>query len=447
MRRARVSLIVLLAAAPCALAVTDAERIEVYHEFRAAFDARHYEAALPVAQHLVALTEEQYGAKARELANPLTNLGTTYHRMGNHAEAEKAYRHSIEILEAAAAGPTDPQLLAPLHGLGVTYLAQGEYDAASLVLRRAVDLSRNLNGLFNPGQLMLLEPLIRSYIALGDYPDAEQEHQYTLEVAESAYGKTDLRLLGPLDRLARWYEFVGRYSTARALHARALSIAERDGTVTLAGVDALRGIARTYRLEYLNGPEEESRETTVTTNELPTPERNSLWGGARTLNTDGEHALQVAISVLEKQRPVNHGVLGETIVDLGDWYLSAGEAPRAQSAYRSAWKELQASGSTVLLAQPRQIAYRPPAASVSRTRLEPRESDERFVEVHFTVTPEGRTTDVAATTSDAPESLQKAVVNSVKRARYGPRLENGEPVAARDVSLRERVVAKRGKRD
>ncbi len=62
-------------------AVTDADRTQVYQSFRTQFDARHYQEALPIAERLVALTEEQYGAEDRALVNPLTNLGTTHYRL------------------------------------------------------------------------------------------------------------------------------------------------------------------------------------------------------------------------------------------------------------------------------------------------------------------------------------------------------------------------------
>ena len=45
------------------IAVTDSDRIAVYKEFRSHFDARKYAEAQPLAQRLVALTEEQYGAE------------------------------------------------------------------------------------------------------------------------------------------------------------------------------------------------------------------------------------------------------------------------------------------------------------------------------------------------------------------------------------------------
>jgi TonB family protein len=168
-----------------------------------------------------------------------------------------------------------------------------------------------------------------------------------------------------------------------------------------------------------------------------------MFSETRSLNPDGEHALQLALKELLQEQPPNYTRRGETWVDLGDWYLVSGDAPKAAEAYRNAWKELQQSGSTALLSQPRVLAYRPPPASATRSRIEPRDAEEHHVDLRFTVTADGRTTDVRLTESDAPESQQKAVLYALKRARYGPRLENGEPVATTDVALHELVVAKK----
>ena len=66
--------VVLLLPAP-ALAVTDADRLAVYKEFRTHFDARQYEAARPLAEKLVQLTEEQYGPEELPLATPVLMAG------------------------------------------------------------------------------------------------------------------------------------------------------------------------------------------------------------------------------------------------------------------------------------------------------------------------------------------------------------------------------------
>ena len=105
-------------------------------------------------------------------------------------------------------------------------------------LKRAIDLSRNLDGLFNVEQLQILDPLIASYIALDLTADAEKEQQYALRVAETAYGKTDARMLKPLDRYGRWLEQLGRYTTcAPALCPRA----HHRGAVRRARLAARRG--------------------------------------------------------------------------------------------------------------------------------------------------------------------------------------------------------------
>src|SRR5256714_10286021 len=240
-----------------ALAVTDAERVAVYRDFRAAFDARRYPDALPLAEKLVALTQEQYGAKDRERVNPLANLGTTRYRMGDYKGAEEVYLRSVKIA-ADTGGNGDRLLLRPLQGLGATYYATRQYEDASVTLQRALDLSRNLDGLLNPGQLPILDPLIGSLVSLERHGEADREFQYAVRVAQSAWGSTDRRVIRPVDRYAHWLEHMGRYPSARAAYARELTIAEGTGSrAARLVIDPLLGIARSYRLETTKGSDEE----------------------------------------------------------------------------------------------------------------------------------------------------------------------------------------------
>jgi TonB family protein len=160
------------------------------------------------------------------------------------------------------------------------------------------------------------------------------------------------------------------------------------------------------------------------------------------LNPDGERALRLALQAIEKNKPIDHKKRGETLVELGDWFMSAGALGRGTDTYREAWKELQQGGDTSMLTSPRLLAYRPPASSVRRSRLDEDESEERFVEVRYTVTRDGRTENVEAVQSDAAEGAQRSVVSAVKKARYSPRFENGEPVETQAVVLRERLLVK-----
>ena len=425
------------AAVPSATAKDD-ERVATYREFRAAFDARRYADALPLADKVKQLTELQHGADDRALVNPLCNLATVQLRLRNYAAAIPGYQRAIDIIDGKAAGG-DQLLVRPLHGLGETYLALKQYPEAAVALKRALDLTRNLNGLFNVDQLVIVDGLIDAYVQLERTADADKEHQYAFRVAETAYGRNDLRLLGPIDRLARWHEYNGRYTTARTLHARGLQLAEaKAGGGTIQSVDPLRGLARSYLLEFLYGPEEVA--VSPTDDPFAAPTATDANGNAR-LNPEGERALKLAVLIQAKVKPANHAKLGATLMDLGDYDLLGNSVPVALDAYRQAWTEFSAEGNTAVLQAPRRISYRPPASSATRARpAKPDEYEERFVEARFTVTREGKVTDAVVGASDANPAVEKAVLAAVRKARFGPRIEAGLPVETKGVTLRERVL-------
>jgi tetratricopeptide (TPR) repeat protein len=429
--------------AASAEAVTDADRVQVYHDFRMAFDARQYKDALPLAEKLVSLTEEQYGGADRALVNPLSNLGTTQYRLRDFKSAEEIFLRSIKIVEESGGG-ADRALLRPLHGLGATYFATGQYDDASLILKRALDLSRNLDGLFNLEQMSILDPLIDSLVALDRHDDVERAYDYSIRVAEAAYGKTNLHVLRPLDRSAHWHERMGRYTTARILYARALQIAEQaEGNASIRTVGPLEGIARTYRLEYVNGGDPSEIQANMADPFAPAPELDPAVANSQRLNPDGERAILLALRAIDKAQPVDHMRRGVALVELGDWYVSGGVLPRGLQAYREAWKDFELGGSTAAFAAPRQLAYRPPSSSVARATGDRDNMEEHFVEATFTVTKDGRTTDVITSDTDATESQQKAVLSAIRKARYAPRLEDGEPADTAGVKLRERLLSKK----
>ena len=430
-------------AASAPAAPTPAEqRLEQYRAFRRAFDAGDFAAAKPFAEQVVAMSEQQFGAEARELVNPLSNLGATHYRLGDFAAAETAFVRAVRIIDGQASG-ADRSLIRPLQGLGETYLATRQFAESAIALKRAVDLMRNLDGLFNAEQLETIDSLIESYVGLDRLQDAEKESQYAFRVAESAFGRDDLRMLEPLDRHARWFEYVGRYTTARGLHARALQLCEsRAGRNSVLAVDALRGLARTYYLEFIYGPEDAE----AASSDIFTP-TISATGPEGRLNPDGERALRIALESLARATPPDRRARSATLVELGDWYLIGGNTARAVESYKEGWTEAVAAGgdAIALLSSPRRLAYRPPSIAVSRaTPSKPDEFEERFVEASFTVTRDGRVTDVSTSNTDAPQNAERAVLLAVRKARYAPRLENGETVDTVGVLLRERVLVRRG---
>src|SRR5262245_16557268 len=81
-----------LCAAVPAFAVTDAERVAVYRDFLAQYNAHKYAEAQPLAEKLVTMTEEQYGPEEMQLTQPLANLATVHFKQGNFPAAIEHYQ-------------------------------------------------------------------------------------------------------------------------------------------------------------------------------------------------------------------------------------------------------------------------------------------------------------------------------------------------------------------
>src|SRR6187397_2869011 len=283
-----------------AFAVSDTERIAVYREFRAQYDAKKYAEAQPLAERLVALTEEQCGDEELALTNPLTNLATVYYKLGKYPEAIENYQRTLRILQAKST-ISDTQQIRPLHGLGISFMGANDPESAVVALKRAADLSRNTDGLFNINQIEFIDALIDAYEASGRYPEAEKESLYAMRVEEAAYGRSSIKLLDRLDKLARWYEAARRYTSERNVYERALGILAKSAPENdLRRVAPLRGIARSFRLESFYGVEGADTGATFNQGTAGAPVFSD-----GTQQRRGETLLTTALSIIDAKKPTN----------------------------------------------------------------------------------------------------------------------------------------------
>lgn len=439
----RTALITLIVGGvPLPLVAQEPEPLQIFAQFKSSLEANDLDSAKARAQELVTAVESRHGKDSRELVNPLTNLGTVQFRRGDLKSAEESYQRAIQLIEGQLSG-ADRQLIRPLHGLGETWLTSGRPAEAAIVLKRAVDLSRNLDGLYNFEQLDVVDALIEAHVVLGRDIDADREHQFAFRIAETQFGKRDLRLIEPLDRYARWHETMGRYSTARGLHARALQLAEElSSEKPTIGVPALQGLARTWMLEAIYGPEVTEVSAIESTDSSDAFNNNP--GQAR-LNTEGLRALGFAADITRKSPPVNSKLLGETLAQIGDWHLLSGNLARANGAYAESYQAFDAAGPEArrLLEAPRRLIYRPPAISI--TRLRPQNPDDyvvKSVEMRLKIGKDGKVLDAAVFNSTAPENSNRAALLAARKARFAPRIENGQPVETENVTMIERLLIK-----
>jgi tetratricopeptide (TPR) repeat protein len=431
----------LLAALP-SYAVSDAERREVYKEFLSHFNARDYAQAQPLAEKLVSMTETQYGPEELELTTPLANLATVHFKQGNFPAAIEAYQRSLRILQSKST-ISDQQQIIPLHGLGMSFLGAKDPESAVIALKRAADLSRNTNGLYNLGQIEFIDALIEAYAATGRYAEGEKEALYAMRVEEAAYGRSSVKLLDRLDKLALWYEAERRYTSERNVYERALAILQRAAPPNdLRQIGPLRGIARAYRLETYYGVEGADTGGSFNAGANGAPVFHD-----GTQQRRGEASLTAALALIDANVPVNQRLRGAVLADLGDWFLTTNSPRRAYEAYAEAWKALAEVNLTKPLEQPRMLAYRPSVSSVERSQLDRAEAVERVVELRFTVDRDGRVDNVTSPTTDVSEFVVRNSIATMKRARYAPRIENGVAVATEDVAFFERVLVKAPSQD
>lgn len=430
------ALCISLVLAPlAALAVTDSDRLGVYREFRAQYDAKQYAAAKPLAEKLVQLTEEQYGPEELVLSTPLTNLATVNYKLGDYPTAIQNYQRSLRILQAKST-LADKQQIRPLHGLGVSFMGANDPESAVVALKRAADLSRNTDGLFNINQIEFIDPLIEAYAATGRWAEADKEAGYALRVEEAFHGRSSVKLIDRLDKLARWYEADRRYTTERALYERSLSILQKGAPENdLRRVAPLRGIARSFRLELFYGVEgaDTGGSFNAGANGAPVFSEGSQ-------QRRGETTLTSALAIIDANNPIDHQLRGEVLADLGDWYLVSTAPRRAYETYAEAWKSFQQVNGTKYLEAPRILAYRPSISSLERSQIDPKEAVLKSVELHFKVDRDGRIDEVTSPTTDVPDAVVKSSITSMRRSRYAPRIDNGAAVATDDVVYVERVL-------
>lgn len=417
------------------------ERTAAYNAYRADFEAGNFREALPRAVRVVELTTSQFGEDAPELANPLTNLATTLYRLGQHGEALDNYRRALTVLDLTG-NATDRRLIAPLHGLGATLSALQRHEEAIVPLKRAVDILRNSDGLHATSQLPVLRALIEAYEKTGRRDDASREHQYAFNVAEQAFGSDDPRMIAQLGALASWHEKTGRYTAARLLHMRAVQLADREQPGNLKAVDALRGIARTFRLAFVNGETQDAM--LAAQNDLPPSLAQAQMGYAMAVPSgEGERALRTALQRLETAGADKAAERGEVLIELGDWYRIAGAGSRAMTTWIQAWGELSAAGDTSALEKPAAIIYRPPPIATSQRQQDPEQYGIEQVSLRLSIATDGTLREATvANPADERESAERAVLAAVRRATWRPAFAGGVPVAVTVHEFNEQVYVR-----
>jgi len=427
-------------------------RDAVYAEFRRQFEAGQFAVAVPLAREVLRLTllaDDPHD----ELSTALNNLGVAQLRAGDLAGAEKSFGEALELLETTQ-GIGSRRLIAPLAGLGATYAAAGQPGRAAEAYERAIAVSRRAAGLFNLEQLEFSDELVKAYAAAGYTEGIDRERRYALQVVEQRYGFGDPRTLPRMTQLAEWYEASGRYAPARTLYKRVVAAASTEGGGrNTATINALIGIARCHRLQFAEDPESmvEASDPLATFIDPMTGRpvsRQAAAGplvgqpvtGRVRLDPEGRKALQQAQDILESATDPPAELLSRTLLELGDWHVTAGTPQQAIPFYERAWpllESLTASGAANPLAAPRRLLYRSPAAHRRSRDLAGDDVVERRAEFRLDIDALGQPGAVTLVTGDMSDYQTSSILRALRRAAFSPAFVDGRPIVSSGVRFDE----------
>jgi len=419
-------------------------------EYWARYDKRDWDAAVTSAEKLVAAARPATHETGLRLAEALSLLGNAQFGKGNLVAAEAAFTEALQLTEQYA-GRGSQALVDPLRGLGSTLATQGKHEKAIPYMDRALLLSRRTAGLFDISQEGLLKQLATSLAMTGSPLDGEKHMQYLLRVGEHTYGENDVRMVPLYCIVARWYSDVAQMDQARSNYRTALSVAERSqGHNTLAVVEPLRGLAQTFpdevALSNLGIPTRKERLTAAPDD--PVDDVTQPYN-PRYIALEGERALLRALRTLDADPQRSTKTLIETLVQTGDWFLLKMQSDKALSYYKRAAGLIEArKGATSaadddvgdaagLLSFPVQVYYLIPPAATRNLTLATNEVTERFVQIEFTVQPDGTITDEREVDHDGTNRHVSQTLEAIHTARYRPRFVDGNPVATTAVGYRQ----------
>ena len=359
---------------------------------------------------------------------------------GEYEEAIRVAESEIGRTEAIW-GRYDIALVEPLLVLGDGLTGYGDYESALKAYDRALHVTRVNTGLHDPNQVAVVYREANAYYAKGDIAAANDRHEYAYHVLERNFDQQEdeSALIPGTFALANWYTKTYNIFMARTFFekARVLAEAHYDKSHPIL-IEALRGIANTYRLEKFAPAEIPNIEEMVASRRRGATNISRLPPTRINNFREGEAALIEIVKIMLAQGNAEIEEVSQAKLDLADWYLLFQQNKRAQVLYEDVWLSFEDRSSSNFLARelrsPKPIYLSLPqdrkaSATATRTR-----ATKGIVELSFTVTERGSVTNLVTERAE-PSGSDFLVRKQARKARYRPAFVDGKPVATPDIRL------------
>jgi len=380
-------------------------------------------------------------------------------RLGAESEGTPAPESQSEVLRDLQGryGPYDPAFGEALVGVAMSYREAGRHAEAVELLERAVHVKRVNEGLHSPGQVDLLNLLIDTQTEAEDWSGLNQSYMYLYWLVRRNKDLASPELIANLYRIGKWHvrayaldtgEIPGAHlrHAAAAFETAAELQARRYGENSAELVDPLLGLAlvqlRLASYAETADSREELRFATSPTRAFMHEEmerQEAILSSYR----KGRDALRKVVEIHKTHAELGAADTARAMTYLGDWYLLFNRRQSAADAYQEAYALARDAG--VDEEQMAALFERPnilPALRFAHEYGGSPEADDienpDTVTASFDVSASGKVRNIRIleVKGEDARALERSAKRQLARARFRPRMQDGEPVATDGMKLR-----------
>jgi eukaryotic-like serine/threonine-protein kinase len=151
------------------------------------YNAGHYQACVPLYQHLLEMHRQLYGDRHPLVAEDLSNLGATMVDLGFYSKAEGYIRQALDVTRSYY-GNDNPKVATTLTTLGRALEYENKFDEATAVLQQALTIEERTYGPVHSSVAETLNELGNVASMRGELDEAEARFRRVVEIYRSIYG-------------------------------------------------------------------------------------------------------------------------------------------------------------------------------------------------------------------------------------------------------------------
>jgi len=372
-----------------------------------------------------------------------------------------SYLQRLDALEEQY-GAYEPELGQELSGLAILYQANGQHKEAVAAFKREYQIARTNDGLYSLTQVETLQKMIVSLIALREWDEVNDRHFFLQQLVNRNYARDDLRKVKALTDMADWhlYAYEAKLDQNQMMHLLTARNALAE-TGAILGANTIRDkeqLEKVYNqlifIDYqIAVTEQQSAAEAQARAAFEQRVNRDLYNNTR----NDEVARRVRTSANSFIAGVRHledlrniyandpsapvGSTARVDAQIGDWHSLWQKHNTARRYYTKAWNELATNPAAKTVFQetfgePVRLLSFVDKYEASLTGSPGTKKGHVVFDIN--VSASGRVK-VNSIIENEPANRTREInraTQTVTRARYRPRYENGVPVATNNLQLR-----------